>query len=588
MSKRSYEESTTSSPPSSSPPNCQGAFYCTVKGNALNNQGMPNDGAAAAELEDYVKTLQMICAGQSRLYEKVGDGNVYKQLLRDGQNNFSIEEVKIFCYRNILYESLDALADIKDLEDAGCQRNSSNIMDLTLPSQDYLERMKDDENVVKTEKINELENYIEIMRDIRGGRESVKKKPKRGGKKNMKGGGICTNERAKNILSYLVLSMTGLGLLLGGAAITGTTGTIPQIAHKAIISASSFVTALLEGGGGPVLSMEKAGCTSFLRGGLRYIWTVGGFMGQTCAQVKALNAPAIQWTAGKITAIAVAAMGGIGLTTFSIFGLKELIKREVIEPLCTSLTNAKTLANGASNPALKELKKKALLGSMQSRLFTLAEEKFEEVKTQPADQQAAVATELKDVYADPSTKKIVLGFAGNLQQQQQQQQAMDEDALIDKLFADNITSENINGMTITFSDAASQVPLTAGQIQVTKDAISTYTIGLATYLDTKLPEGLPIKGELKTIVEALAAPTVAQAAAAQVQNTAGGKRRMTRKKGKKKHHKKRHHAKKHATKKHKKKGKRKTGKKHHKKRHHAKKHATRKHGKKRGRKTRKR
>ena len=58
--------------------------------------------------------------------------------------------------------------------------------------------------------------------------------------------------------------------------------------------------------------------------------------------------------------------------------------------------------------------------------------------------------------------------------------------------------------------------------------------------------------------ESQVVPAFTGAAAAQ-QQSQGGKRRMTRKKGKKKHHKKRHHAKKHATKKRNKKGKRKTG-----------------------------
>jgi len=448
----------------------------------------------------------------------------------------------------------------------------------------------------------ERRSRMRTRRDVAGGRN-----------KTQKGGGIICSSLGKQILASAI---TGALLIAGTLTVALLGDYLLQAIDSVYAMMVSKGAAAAECGPGP------------LSYGWQYIKNKVSFNSiPSCRQLHEFNRPATTWLKNKITQIVTAlnaATGGYGsqgVLGISIGGIQQAVKANLVEPLCNS-------TDGSISSLTKydeEFRKSA------SAVVAQSQDGIQKINSSinlvlqkanaKADQQATAINNAADAAAqtqaidDIATSNIVLNNAictvdvngGNFTDQT-------KDNFLTNLFSLSVPQLGAADTNILFlappADQAQQPVIPAQAFRVGDSPFrKLYLISYAQKLKNSM---IPAKLErLKTALEGAdqgvdksqfinmltntapsesqVVPAFTQAAGISQQQTQGGKRRMTRKKGKKKHHKKRHHAKKHATKKRNKKGKRKTGKKkHHKKRHHAKKHATRKHGKKHGRKTRKR
>jgi len=458
------------------------------------------------------------------------------------------------------------------------------------------------------QKIKETEGVIQIssQSDDQGRRKKVKLRTGKGGRKNIqKGGGIICSESGKNIVA---------GVLTGAVLVFGT---------LAVAASSTYITAAIESVYGLMVA-KGAAVQECSPGPIAYTWqmiknkgTLGAFY--SCRQIHDLNRPATTWLTNKITEISSsinAYTGGHGTTGVlgvSLTALQHVIKTYIVNALCNigdGSVNSLTQYDAAFRAAVKgHFNGSPDLEKLNSSVNLVLTQARKEAQTQvKAINDAADDTALDAAINTIATSNIVLNNAiCTVDVNGKNFTDQTADNFLNNLFGLTTAQLTSDGTKIEFlAPTADQLANTTSFRVPEGPFRKLYMITYAQELKGGL---IPIKlGKLNTALSnqegdvektqffsiltnafpinyVQMEPALAAAAPPATQ---GGKRRMTRKKGKKKHHKKRHHAKKHATRKHKKKGKRKTGKKHHKKRHHAKKHATRKHGKKRGRKTRKR
>ena len=529
--------------------------------------------------------ILLYCSLKQAILEQQDGGAIYMAIVRSLQENGS------FCFRSAQGGSSHNLL----------QQTISGLASVNTQTQDP------DLNMLIYE-IKKTENLSATRTPVPQRLTKTLRTERRGGRKNIqKGGGFICSESGKHIIA---------------GALTGAVLAVGAFTAAAV---SPYITAAIESVYGLMVA-KGAALQDCSPGPIAYTWQTiksWGTMGSvpSCRQIHELNRPATTWLTNKITEISSAinektgGHGRSGVLGVSLTALQQVIKGYIVDALCNAgdgSVNSLTQYDAAFRTAVKgHFNGSPDLAKLNSSVNLVLTQARKEAQTQvKAINDAADDTATTAAINTIATSNIVLNNAictvdvngGNFQSSDQT-----DDKFLNNLFGLTNAQLTSDGTKIKFlAPTADQLANTTSfrvpegpfrklymitYAQELKGGLIPIKLGkLNAALSTQ--EGDAEKTQFFSILtnafpinyDARAIPALA--AAAQVQNTAGGKRRMTRKK--KKHHKKRHHAKKHATKKHKKKGKRKTGKKHHKKRHHAKKHATRKHGKKRGRKTRKR